>query len=191
MSVRRGRRQERVEAIERAIELDQPAQPAPARATAGAQAQELTYAPEVDGRGGGSPMEAVALARDAGDPRTLAEVLRNAYQAYWSADTLKLRAALVPELLASATAAHDPALLFWAHIYDFTAHVELGDLEHAQAALERARAVAAELGQPTLSWIATFNAASWAQLRGELQTAEELAERAFQIGQERVSPTQL
>ena len=179
--------QDRIDAIERAIELDQPAQPARRARLLALEAQELTYAPEVEQRRRLTD-QAIALARDAGDARTLAEVLRNAYQAYWSADTLKLRAAFMPELLASASAAHDPALLFWAHIYDFHAHVELGDLEHAQAALERAQAIAAEVAQPTLSWLAKFNAASWAQLRGELQTAEELAEQAFQIGQEAGEP---
>jgi tetratricopeptide (TPR) repeat protein len=102
-----------------------------------------------------------------------------------------MRVAFVSEMLASATAAQDPALLFWAHTYDFDIHVEVGQLDRAREAFERQQAAAADLGQPTLSWAARFVAAAWALLRGELQTAEQLAEQALQIGQDAGEPDAL
>ena len=182
--------QPRIDAIERALELDERSQPARRARLLALEAVELTWVLD-PGRRRALADEAIALARDTRytrDPRMLAEVLQNACYAYWSADTLQLRAALVSELLASATAAQDPALLFWAHAHDFNFRVESGEFERAHAALKRQQAVADELGQPTLSWVATYHAAAWAQLRGELETAEQLAGQALQIGQEAGQP---
>ena len=179
--------QDRIDAIERAIELDQPPQAARRARLLALEAQELSFGPEVDRRRRLAD-QAITLAREADDPRTLVEVLSNAFYAYRSADTLAVRAAFVAELVENAIATQDPALLFWGHLYDMLVHVEAGALEPARSALVRAESVAAELGQPTLRWISRFNAASWALLRGELETAERLAEEAFRIGQEAGEP---
>jgi len=148
---------------------------------------ELTYGPEFDRRCSLAE-EAVSLARETGDARTLAEVLRQAFYAYWSAQTLDLRGALIKELSECAAASGDPALQFWAHQVESHVYVEGGELLRAQATGESARRIASELAQPSLKWFATFQHAGLELLCGDLAAAERIAERAFQIGQEAGEP---
>jgi hypothetical protein len=178
---------DRVAAIERAIELDEPPNPPRRARLLALQALELTFGPEFARRKALAD-EAVALARDTGDARTLAEVERNVSYAYWSPQTLELRTAIANELSALAAAVGDPALRLAAHTAELRTFTERGEFERARAALERERQIAAELGQPTLEWIAKWHTAGWQLLRGDLAAAERLRERAFQIGQEAGEP---
>ena len=178
---------ERVAAIERAIELDEPPNPPRRARLLALQALELTFGPEFARRKALAD-EAVALARSTGDARTLAEVERNVSYAYWSPETLELRTAIANELSALAAAVGDPALRMGAHTAELRAFIERGEFERAEAALERERQIAAELGQPTLTWLATWHTAGWQLLRGDLAAGERLRERAFQIGQEAGEP---
>jgi hypothetical protein len=178
---------ERLAAIERAIELDEPPQPARQARLRALQAQELGWDPDFARRKALAD-EAISLAREAGDARTLAEVLRLAYYAYWSVETLALRAALAAELSECAAATGDPALQFWAHSLQFIAHIEEGDFARAEAALQRGRLIAEELGQPTLRWFDAWQTAGWELTRGNLTEGERLLEQAFQIGQEAGQP---
>jgi class 3 adenylate cyclase len=178
---------ERIGAIERAIELDDPPQRARRARLLVLQALELTYGPEFARRCALAD-EAIALAREVGDARTLAEVLQKASYAQWSAQTLELRSALSKELAESAAASADPALQFWAHATEHHVCTERGELPRARAAVESQQRIAAELSQPTLKWFAEFAAAAVKLLHGDLAAAERLAERAFQIGQEAGEP---
>ncbi len=179
--------EQRLAAIERAIELDDPPQPARRARLLGLQAMELLWGPEFARRCALAD-EAISLARQAGDARTLAEVLRQAFEAYWSAGTLELRSAIAKELSECAAALSDPALQFWAHNVEQHAYVQQGELAHAQTVQERNQRIAQELGQPTLKWFAAFHAAALELLHGDLAGGESLAERAFQIGQEAGEP---
>ena len=58
--------------------------------------------------------EALALAREAGDPRALPYVLRDHFHAVWSADTLAARRRTAEEMTALAEASEDPLARFWA-----------------------------------------------------------------------------
>jgi hypothetical protein len=115
-------------------------------------------------------------------------VLRQAFYAYWSAQTLELRSALATELAECTAKLQDPGLQWWAHSNELHAYAEQGELARAHAALERAHRIAEELGQPTLRWFSTFRAATWELLHGDLAAAQRLAERAFAIGQEAGEP---
>ena len=178
---------ERLQAIDRAIELDNPSLPTRRARLLALKAQELAWDPDVDRRRALAG-EAVALARKTNDSRTLGVVLRNAFFACWSTETLGLRVNLARELIESATDAQDPALMFWAQVVQFNVSLESAKLERAEAALDNIELAARELGQPILSWISTYNLAGWLLPRGQIKAAEQLAERAWQLGQEARDP---
>jgi hypothetical protein len=177
----------RLAAIDRAIALDDPPQPARRARLLALKALELGWHPDYRRRWALSD-EAVALAREAGDIRTLALVLRQVFYAYWSAQTLELRSALATELAECAAEVQDPALQWWAHAIELHVCVARGELDRAPAARQRSWRVAEELGQPTLKWFSTFHAATWETLHGDLAAAQRFSERAFQIGQEAGEP---
>ncbi len=179
--------EQRLAAIERAIELDEPPQPIRRARLLALQAMELLYHADFRHRWALAD-EALALARETGDTRTLAIALRQVFYAYWSARTLELRSALATELAECSTETQDPALRWWAHVIELHVSVEQGEFDHAQAALERAQRIAEELGQPTLKWFSTFQTATWELLHGDLVAAERSAERAFAMGQEAGEP---
>ena len=81
---------ERVAAIERALELDDPPQPARHARLLALLAKELAFEPD-RARRRALADEAIALARQASDPRTLAEVLEGSCYAIWALDTLATR----------------------------------------------------------------------------------------------------
>ena len=176
---------ERLAAIERAIELDEPPNPARRARLLALQAQELTWDPDI-ARRRLLAEEAIELARGAGDQDALARVLHSAFFALWSAETLEMRSALAEEL--AQYELRDPALRRAAQSLELHVCVEQGKLTHAQAALERMQAIAAEFGQPTLNWFVAFQAAGLKLLHGDLAAGEHLAERALQIGQEAEQP---
>ncbi len=174
---------ERLAAIERAIELDDPPNRARRARLLAIKALELEWDPDFDMRRALAE-EAISLARATDDTRTLAEVLRNVHETIRVPDTLAWRIGLVEELVGCADEVGDPALRFSAHNMDFHTCVERGDLERAKLALDQLQLIAHELDQPTVNWFATFNAAGWELMHGDLVAGERLAGRALQIGQE-------
>ena len=178
---------ERLAAIERAIELDDPPHCARRARLLAIKALELEWDPDFAMRRSLAE-EAVSLARASEDRRTLAEVLRNVAEAIRVPDTLAWRIGLGEELVACAAEVGDPALGSSAYSFQFNACSEGGDLDRARLALERVQLLAHELDQPTLQWFATFNTAGWALLHGDLVAGERLFESALQIGQEAAQP---
>jgi class 3 adenylate cyclase len=178
---------ERVAAIQRALELGDSPNPARRARLLALQAQELSWDPDF-ARRRALAEEAIELARGAGDKRALAEVLLSAWWALWSADTLELRAALAEELVRSAGELGDPALAFWAWYELVPSLIERGELTQARDAAEHAHALAEELGQPTLlTWDRAVRG-GLELLHGDLAAGERLAEHAFQLGQEAGQP---
>jgi class 3 adenylate cyclase len=100
---------ERITAIERAIELDDPPNPARRARLLALQAQELSWDRDVAHRWALAE-EAIELARGAGDKRALAYVLWSAAVALEGAQTLELRVTLADELVRAADELDDPAL---------------------------------------------------------------------------------
>jgi hypothetical protein len=179
--------EQRLEALRRALELDDPPQPLRRARLLALQALELLYEHE-HSRRRALAAEAIEVAHEAGDHRTLAEVLRAAFFANRAPDTLDLRIRLADELLASAEASGDPALELWAHYAELHVDAESGKFERAPAALERMELIADDLGQPSLKWFAGYPAAGWALMRGEMTRCEELAKKALQIGSDAGEP---
>ena len=178
---------ERLAAIERAIELDDPPNRARRARLLAIKALELEWDPDF-GMRRALAEEAISLARATEDARTLAEVLRNVWEAIRAPDTLAWRIGLAEELVGCAAEVGDPALRFSAHNFDFHTCLERGDLERAKLALEQQELIAHELDQPTINWLATAGTAGWELMRGDLVAGERLAERALQIGQEAGQP---
>jgi class 3 adenylate cyclase len=178
---------ERVEAIERALALDDPPQPARHARLLSLLAKELAFEPDRTRRRALGD-EAVALARQASDPRTLAVALECACYSTWAPDTLTTRSERVRELSALVAQVQDLQVEFAARIRELFLAIELGDFEWADATLERAQAIAEQTRQPTQRWNAGFIAVSLACMRGELETSERLAGQVFQLGQEAGQP---
>ncbi len=178
---------ERLAAIERALELDDPPNRARRARLLAIKALELEWDPDF-GMRRSLAEEALSLARATQDRRTLAEVLRNVAEAIRVPDTLAWRIGLVEELVGCAAEVGDPALRYSAHNFQFNTYIEWGGLERAKLALERMQLIAHELDQPTLNWFATFNTAGWELMHGDLVAGERLFESALQIGQEAGQP---
>jgi class 3 adenylate cyclase len=178
---------ERVAAIERALLLDDPPEPDRRGRLLSLLAVELTFAPE-HGRRWALADEAIALAHQAGDPRTLAVVLVNSCYAYWAPDTLARRAEYVRELMAVVAQVQDLHVEFVANLREIHTSIELGEFAQANAALERLHTIAALTRQPMQRWNVGFVAAGMTCMRGELVAGEQLAEQALQIGQEGGEP---
>jgi class 3 adenylate cyclase/tetratricopeptide (TPR) repeat protein len=178
---------ERLAAIDRAIELDDPPNHLRRARLLAIKALELTWDPDFGVRRALAE-EAISLARASDDARTLTEVLRNVEETIRAPDTLGWRIGLVEELVGCAAEVGDPALRFSAHNFELNICVERGDFERAKAALERIELIAHELDQPTMNWAVTFITAAWKLMHGDLLAGERLAERALQIGQEAGQP---
>ena len=173
-------------AIARALELDDHLDPARRARLLGIQALELTYEPSSVARRRAIADDAIALARDAGDPAALACVLRDVWHAVWSADTMPQISEITDELLRVAGSVSDPALQWWATHRDYIDSVVRGRFERAADALDELEKIADELAQPALRWHAAAARASWEQLHGHLDASEEQRERALVLGQDAV-----
>jgi len=181
---------ERITAIERAVELDDPPNPARRARLLALQAQELAWDSDF-ARRWALAEEAIELARGAGDKRALADVLVSASVALEAAQTLELRATLADELVRAADELGDPALRFEAANRELVVCPKQGQFARHQTALERMQRIAAELGRPRLVWQTEWATSAGALLRGDLVAGERLVERAFQAGQEAEQPDAL
>jgi hypothetical protein len=175
---------ERLAAIDRAIELDDPPNHVRRARLLALKAMELTWDPDSDMRRALAD-EAISLARATEDARTLAEALQNVHETIRAPDTLAI---LSRSLFGCAAEVGDPALSFWAHNVDMQTCFERGDLERAKVALEQWKPIAHELDQPTMNWLTTYTTAGWELMHGDLAAGERLFESAFQIGQEAGEP---
>jgi class 3 adenylate cyclase/tetratricopeptide (TPR) repeat protein len=178
---------ERLQAIERAIELDDPPTQTRRARLLATKAMELTYDPGLERRRMLAE-EALSLARGVHDLRTLGEVLQLAGACLYAGGTLDWRGTVVEEFSRCAAQLGDPALKFWSHVHGCFISFERGDFERVRLDLEQADAIARELGQPTMRWIATCFQAAWKLSCGDFVAGEELAQRALRIGREAGEP---
>jgi class 3 adenylate cyclase/tetratricopeptide (TPR) repeat protein len=180
----------RMAALDRALDLDRFTNPARCARLLSLQALELQFDPDHERRRG-LVHKALALAREAGDARALAHVLRDSALALWAPDTLSLLGVVVEELNATAQEVQDPALEFWATDIGGQVKAERGELEQGEAQLEQACDLADALGQPVLRWFGLYASACVSFLRGDLREAERLAEEALRAGNDAGEPDAL
>jgi class 3 adenylate cyclase len=173
---------ERVEAIERALELDNRVDAGRRAQLLALESQELLYEHDRTRRQA-LATEGIALARDVPDPRIRSRVLQHAFHGLWGPDMLSVRADMANDMLAAAQAAEDRALEFWADFLLLNVSCEIGDFALMRAVRDRQQELAAALAQPTLSWIAQVGVAAWTVLEGDLVTGERLARQARELGE--------
>jgi DNA-binding SARP family transcriptional activator len=178
---------QRIAALERALELDRFTSPARSARLISLQAVELAADFDHERRRALAE-EALALAREVGDPSTLAPVLSDYIFALMAPDTLSTRQARTRELLEQARLADDPALEFFAVSTHLHISLESGAFDDGYQAARRGREIAEGLHQPSLRWFSHYFAAALAVLRGDLASAERLTEEALQIGSDAGQP---
>ncbi|HWV86705.1 MAG TPA: AAA family ATPase [Capillimicrobium sp.] len=174
---------ERVAALRRALELDGGSQPARRARLLALLAMELVWDGDPDGRRALAD-EALALAREHGDERTLALVLRDHYHARWSPDTVQERTAWAQELGALADRLDEPLLQSQAALLALFAAVDRGDMAAAERHRDRCMALAERVGQPGMLWHAHYAAGLVALLAGDLDAAVRFADRALELGRD-------
>jgi tetratricopeptide (TPR) repeat protein len=128
--------------------------------------------------------DAVAVARRTGDRAALAEVLGKAWNALLGPDHAEERRRYAEE---SDALTSDDADLFRRVVVvsNLTRSLlEFGEIEEIRPLHAQYEAVARQLGLPRLRWMAGYRGAMLATLFGELDRAEELAERALALGLE-------
>lgn len=125
---------------------------------------------------------ATGLARESGDPGTIAEVLDSRLHALWDPAAAAERLATAGEIVAQARRAADAAAecrgLFWR----FVAQAELGDLTAAEATLGVYTGAAEQAGQTDAPVVALARQAMLATVRGRFEEAEALADRVLTAG---------
>ncbi len=174
---------ERVEGLEEAIAAVEPNSPERAKLLA-LLAAELIFSGDFE-RVSTLLDEALALARESGDRRVLAEVLYWASDAQLgSADTAQRMLELATELTKLADELGDPFLQWGASQWRITAALQLGDITEVEMALVRSRELGVQIGSPTLIWASTYYESTRQQLLGHVDQAESAALEAARIGHE-------
>ncbi|MFL5782621.1 MAG: ATP-binding protein [Thermoleophilaceae bacterium] len=172
---------ERVAALERAVELDGLRNAARSARLISRQTVELQYNPDHEKRWALAD-EALALARESGDDRTLANVLfEHVYATVSRSDSPAVRA-LSDELLELTETLDDPALRVRAGLADCLWCLVEGNIAGARARMASCRAAADETRDPTLRWFSTYIEASILYGVGDLAGSERLADLAVALG---------
>ena len=126
--------------------------------------------------------QALALARGAGEPRVLAEVLDRRLHALWDPAAAAERLATASEIVELARATGDGARerrgLFWR----FMALMELGRVAEAESALATFEREADAAGDAQAAVMATARHGMLAILRGRFPEAERLADQVAEAG---------
>jgi class 3 adenylate cyclase len=144
-------------------------------------ASELTWASDGDRRFALSD-EALELARQSRDERTLVKVLGMRNLTISAADTLEQRLADSSELLRAAALTGEDLLRFHAVLHRAGALLDLGDTAGIATLLEEASELADSLRQPQLRWLVEFSRAGLTLMMGDLTRAEQSAEEALRLG---------
>jgi class 3 adenylate cyclase len=126
--------------------------------------------------------EALELARRAGDDRNLAQVLRDRLFTIWAPGTLEERRANAAELMSLAQIRDDPVLRYWAHHNMVEVRAESGDIDGVREGLSEASAIARQLGQPTLQWVAAAHECCLTVLTGSIDELQRDVDAAMATG---------
>jgi DNA-binding SARP family transcriptional activator len=144
-------------------------------------ALELYYYGEPDRRLAVSE-EAVELARRLDDPRTLATCLDARHYALWRPETVDERLEVAAELRLVAEQTGDPELELEGAGWTVVDLLELGDVQGADIQIAAASKLAEALQRPIWLWWSSLLRCTRAQLSGQFDEAERLAEATLEIG---------
>jgi hypothetical protein len=126
--------------------------------------------------------EALALAREAGDPAALRDALGARSWACLGPDRVAERFEVGRELLALAERLGDPLTATMAHEYLFGTHLLVGDTAAADRALGEHARLVGELRRPFLRFMSSFLHGSRAVCAGRFEEAERLFRQALELG---------
>jgi len=125
---------------------------------------------------------AVEIARELGDPQTLANALDGRFGAIWWPENPGERLELADEIVRLAEASGDLESAFAGHHCRGISYLELGEIRRFETELDVMRPLAEDLRQPSQLWAATLNAANFALIRGRFRESEELSAKAAAFG---------
>jgi DNA-binding SARP family transcriptional activator len=145
-------------------------------------ALELYYAAD-PGRRLALSAEAVALARRLGDPVALATCLDARHYALWRPETVNERLAVASELRRLAQSVGDAELELEGAGWTVVDLLELGDVAGAGVQIDAASRLAAALHRPLYEWWTSLFRCAQAQIAGDFDAAERLAQETLAIGQ--------
>jgi tetratricopeptide (TPR) repeat protein len=145
-------------------------------------ALELYYSGDAERRVAVSG-EALALARRLDDPRTLASSLIAHHYALWRPETVEERLQVAGELRQVADRTGDPELELEGAGWTVVDLLELGDVQGADIQIAAASKLAEALHRPLYLWWTSGFRCARAQLLGDFEAAERLAQETLAIGQ--------
>jgi AAA ATPase domain len=125
--------------------------------------------------------EAVAVARDLGDPATLASCLLALHDAQWQPGTARPRLTVTGQMADAARTAGDTELAAQAKLLRAACLLELND-HRGRAALEDFCVMSEALGHARGRWDALSRRATAALIAGRLDNAEKLSGEAYRLG---------
>jgi DNA-binding SARP family transcriptional activator len=172
-----------VAAIERAIAARPPGNDPVTAELLAMLGSELVWAEDGDRRFGLSD-QALAMAREIGDSRTLARVLLLRTMTISAPDTIAERNTECHELLDLAEELQDPAIRLQAAFNRGGTALESGDIESAIEMVERTRELALTLRQPSVYWLANMMGTARRILQGALADAEQDALVTLELGRQ-------
>jgi DNA-binding SARP family transcriptional activator len=146
-------------------------------------AAELAFHPDVARRCALAD-KAVAVARSSGDVAALLDALTRPDTALMIPELSDHRLSRLREAQALADRVKDPVASFWAAHQFFLLLVERADPQNADHCLQHAEKIAAQVDQPVLRWVSSFDRCCLALLAGEVDEADRLASDALKIGTE-------
>ena len=127
-------------------------------------------------------LEALELAKRAGNPATLAAALNARHVVLWAPQHTTARLESATEMLKLARRAGDRELALQARNWRVVDLFELGDGPRVEAELDAYAALAAQARLPSLSWYVPMWRATLATVAGRLEEGRELAQRARDLG---------
>ncbi len=136
----------------------------------------------LDARAAPIAAQAVALARESGDPRALAQALHAEHDVSWRPGTTGPRLAVLDEMATAAHACGDAELAAEAVLLQAAALIERGDPDGLDR-LGRYVRLAERLGTASGRWGAMSRRATLAQMTGRVEAAVTLAEQARELGE--------
>jgi tetratricopeptide (TPR) repeat protein len=133
-------------------------------------------------------VEAIALARRIGDPKTLGYVLRVGTGHHFVPASASIWLADAREAIELAERAGEPADIFRSEYNLYGAAIIGGDATTALEALRHMTKLADEIPRPDFRWMARFLGADQALLAGDAETAERLVNEAYAVGSATAQP---
>src|SRR5213594_357795 len=128
--------------------------------------------------------EAVRLARQLGDPRLLAAVLRARWIALWRPEGAAERLAIADEILHLGERTGDRELALLGHRFRIVGFLEHGDVVATDREIEAWAQIAGELRQPLYLTDLAMWRATRAIMDGRFAEGEEHARRALELGRD-------